>query len=174
MRAAIEIAARQSDRKLIFVVVGERGPSEAIAGGEIRLVPFLQVPQEMARYYAAADIYLQGSLADTFPNTVLEAMACGLPVVATRVGGVPEQVAHGKTGHLVPVGRAAEMAEAISALIGNKDMRCAMGASAVARVRAQFDLERQIQTYLDYYREILATHPARRPAQGVREAQGLV
>ena len=158
MRAAVEQAAQKSRGKLLFVVCGGSGPSETFAGGEIRFVPFLNRPQEIVRYYIAADIYLQGSRSDTFPNTVLEAMACGLPVVGTRVGGIPEQILDRGTGLLVGAGDVAEMADAITLLIQNPQMQASMGAAAVSRVRNHFDLQNQIREHLQFYGEIIAVH----------------
>src|SRR5690606_33473914 len=58
----------------------------------IRFVGYQSEPRIVACFYQAADLYLHAAKADTFPTTILEALACGLPVVATAVGGIPEQV----------------------------------------------------------------------------------
>ena len=90
-------------------------------------------------YYQAADIYIHAAKADTFPNVVLEALACGLPVVATAVGGIPEQIDHERTGFLVPPGDAAGMAEARACNFSNARARwltCCFSAAVIsAKVR---------------------------------------
>jgi glycosyltransferase involved in cell wall biosynthesis len=91
MRNAIALAVNHQEN-LLFIALGEDAPAERIGQLEVRFVPYQQDTEIVARYYQAGDIYLHAARADTFPNTVLEALACGTPVVATAVGGIPEQV----------------------------------------------------------------------------------
>ena len=100
--------------------LGEASPPERIGDVEIRFVPYLKDPRKVARYYQAADLYLHPARADTFPTTILEALACGIPVVATAVGGIPEQVMEGQTGFLVPVGDARALARRVIDLLGDE------------------------------------------------------
>jgi glycosyltransferase involved in cell wall biosynthesis len=81
------------------------------------------------------------------PNASLEAMAAGLPVVATDVGGMAEQVEDGVTGRLVPRGDAAALADALADLAGNPALRAEYGAAARARVAARFGLHRMVRDY---------------------------
>jgi len=106
-------------------------------------------------YYQAADIYVHPARAETFPTTVLEALACGTPVVASRVGGIPEQVVEGKTGFLVSVGDAREMAGRILGLLADGDLRQEIGRLAAEDAARRFGLERMVKGYLDAYQEIL-------------------
>ena len=101
------------------------------------------------------DIYVHPTRADTFPTTVLEALACGVPVVASEVGGIPEQVVEGKTGFLVPVGDALAMAERILCLLADEVIRITMGNAAVEDAAEKFGLERMIGDYLSFYQDIL-------------------
>ena len=119
------------------------------------LLPFQKNPELVAAYYQAADIYLHAARADTFPNTVLEALACGTPVVATAVGGIPEQIVDGKTGFLTQPEDAADMADKIIQLLGNKDLLRKMGIAAGNYARTHFSLSRMVTDYLDFYQEIL-------------------
>jgi len=99
---------------------GEASPPEQIGGVAIRFVPYLKDPKIVARYYQAADLYLHPARADTFPTTVLEALARGTPVVASAVGGIPEQDIEGRTGFLVPVGDAQALARRVLDLLGDE------------------------------------------------------
>jgi glycosyltransferase involved in cell wall biosynthesis len=158
MRAAVLRAAETLARHVLFLVVGDPSPAERpTPHTEIRFVPFTTDLQTMARFYAAADVYLQGSVADTFPNTVLEAMACGRPVVASAVGGMVEQVADGHTGFLVsgaPAERPQRMADALAALLRDHARRASMGDRALTLVRERFTLQRQLDEHEALYREI--------------------
>ena len=112
-------------------------------------------PETVARFYQSADIYIHTARVDTFPTTVLEALACGTAVVASEVGGIPEQVVEGKTGFLVPVGDSHAMAERIICLLMDKDLRIKMGNAAAEDAADRFGLERMVRDYLAFYREIL-------------------
>jgi glycosyltransferase involved in cell wall biosynthesis len=95
--------------------------------------------------------------AETFPNTVLEAMACGVPVIASNVGGIPEQVDDGITGLLIPAQNAELMARSASLLLKDPILREKMGKAAILKVKDRFTLEYQVEQYLQWYEEILQT-----------------
>jgi glycosyltransferase involved in cell wall biosynthesis len=118
----------------------------------IRFVPFQKDPQQVARYYQAADLYLHPARADTFPTTILEALACGTPVVASAVGGIPEQVVEGRTGFLVPVGDARALAGRVLDLLADEGLRLRMGRQAAEDAAQRFGLERMVGEYLAFYR----------------------
>jgi len=142
------------DAKVLCIALGEAAPPERTGDVEIRFVPYLKDSQKVARYYQAADLYLHPTRADTFPTTVLEALACGTPVVASAVGGIPEQVVEGRTGFLVPVGDGHAMAEKIITLLEDEDIRAQMGLQAAADAARRFELERMVEEYLALYRHI--------------------
>jgi glycosyltransferase involved in cell wall biosynthesis len=107
--------------KALCIALGETAPPERIGDVEIRFVPYQNDPNRIARYYQAADLYVHAARADTFPNTVLEALACGTPVVASAVGGIPEQVIEGRTGFLTQVGDAPALAGLVIELLAMID-----------------------------------------------------
>lgn len=88
--------------------------------------------------YRGADVFLNPSLSEGMPNTVLEAMACGLPVIASRIMGNEDLVVHGATGILFDLTRPAELVSAILALADDSDRRVSMGARARAMVCGQY------------------------------------
>jgi glycosyltransferase involved in cell wall biosynthesis len=170
-RAAVHrIAQRLPARPLLFIVRGEAAPVERMGKVEIRFFPFSNDLREVVRCYQAADVYVHAAAADTFPLAVLEALACGTPVVATAVGGIPEQVKGLKgyqgsideatcdreeaTGILVPPKDAVGMAAAIESLVGDDRLRGWLGENAVRDARQRFALERQVSAYLDWYAEL--------------------
>lgn len=168
MRTAMaRVASRIKGRELLFLAVGETAAPERMGDALIRFVPYQAVPQTMARYYQAADLYLHGARADTFPTTILEALACGIPVVATGVGGIPEQIqpcfsacgcsaAPVPTGALTPLGDAESMATAIERFLNDAALHRAVAENARRDAEARFDLNLQARHYLDWYQEILA------------------
>ena len=102
----------------------------------------------------AADVFVQPSLSEGLPLAVLEAMGFGLPVVATRVGGVPEAVVDGDTGYLVPPGNPEALAAALARVIESADRGTSMGAAGRDRAVAKFSVERMADAYRQLFREL--------------------
>jgi len=103
------------------------------------------------------DIFVLPSLAEGISNTILEAMASSLPIVATDVGGNGELVEQGRTGFLVPQGDPAALAAAISRYIDDPAMRVEHGAAARVRCETRFSLEAMVSNYLRLYDNLLNT-----------------
>ena len=143
-----------ADRRL-FVCLGRSRP-RGLSGVRVLHVPFQRDPRIVARYYQAADVFVHTARAEAFGKTATEAMACGTPVVASAVGGLPEQILDGRTGFLGPPGDAAAMAALVERILGDAKLRDSLGREAAVR-GAQFSLDRQISAFLDWYAEILAT-----------------
>ena len=141
--------------KIVFVALGGGTGTEQIGNAEVKLIPFEADPLALARFYQASDVYIHAARADTFPNAVIEAMACGTPVVATSVGGIPEQIDDGRTGFLTPPGDADVMADRIVALLSDSSLLTEISANASKLAREKFDLARQVNDYLSWYRAIL-------------------
>ena len=156
LEAALPRIARAAEgRDVLLLALGQEAPDTQIEGVRVQFVPFVSQPARVAEYYRAADLYLHPARAENFPLAVLEAMACGVPVVASNVGGVPEIVTDAETGLLVPAGDPEALATAASLLLADSPRRAAFASAGVARVAALFTLDRQVQSYLDWYAEIL-------------------
>lgn len=142
----------------IFMFLSVGGEEQEKSLGQITLmgVPFQKDPKLVARYYQAANIYVHAAKADTFPNTILEALACGTPVVATNIGGIPEQIDNGITGFLVPPGNAEAMASSIKTLLDSPSLQQQMGEQAEQMARQRFDAVRMVNEYLGWYHDILS------------------
>ncbi len=116
---------------------------------------------DVPEFLRGLDCFVLPSLAEGISNTILEAMATGIPVIATRVGGNAELIEDGVTGHLVPAADSASMAQAILNYFGDPMMaRRHGGAARMAAVR-NFSLDRMIGAYQSLYDGLLARNPAR-------------
>jgi len=153
LKLALPEIARSEKTRPLLVALGAEGDSQRTE--DVLAVPFVQDAAIVARYYQAADVYVHPARAENLPLAVLEAMACGTPVVASRVGGIPEEVIHGETGVLVTAGDPVELAREVSALLSDEPRLRAFSDASVQRIRAVFTLDAQVNAYLDWYTELL-------------------
>lgn len=107
-----------------------------------------------------ASVFVLSSRTEGISLTLLEAMACGLPVVATRVGGNAEVVEDGQTGRLVPAGDVQQLAAAVERLWRDVDEARRFGQAGRERVVRHFDIERMVRQYENLYREVMAERVA--------------
>jgi L-malate glycosyltransferase len=107
-------------------------------------------------YVASSDLFLLPSSLESFGLAALEAMAYGLPVVASDIGGIPELVVHGKTGFLAPVGDIEKMGEYAIDLLTNEEKYRAFSVAASERAAAEFSAEKIVPLYEEYYQRIKA------------------
>lgn len=114
---------------------------------------------DVATLLAASDMAILASHEESFPNAALEAMAAGLPVVATRVGGCAEAVEEGVTGRLVPPRDPRALGQAVLALAGDREARVALGRAGRQRVAERFSLEACVAAYEGLYDAVLAGRP---------------
>ena len=105
--------------------------------------------------YSAADLVVVPSLEDNLPNTVLEAMASGVPVIGFDVGGVPDLVIPGETGYLAPLGDSFALAQALAQALDDPERLKSMGRAARSLMERNHTLEAQANSYLDLYRSLL-------------------
>jgi len=167
----IQALARLDGVRLAIAGDGpERAALEALAErlGVAGRVHWLGQRGDVQRLLPAFDLFVQPSLHEGLPNTVLEAMAAGLPVVATGVGGTPEAVVDGVTGLLVGPGDPEMLARAISRLLDDPATRQAMGQAGRERVVQHFTVERMVAQIETLYEQLLVEKgivAGREPAQ---------
>jgi len=114
-------------------------------------------PDRVQTRYEEADLVVSASFSEGIPVVLMEAMAQGLPVVATRVGGVPELLRHGQTGLLVAPGDAAELADAIQWVLDHPEASRAMGDSARRFVRQEFCLDTAADRLMTLFEQAVET-----------------
>ena len=118
-------------------------------------IHFLGKRSDIVDLISLFDVAVVASLSEGFSNTVLEYMASSKPVVATAVGGNVEAVVHGKTGLLVPPGDSPALAEAICAILNNKEMALQFGMAAKKRAEEKFSLENVIRSYENIFDQVI-------------------
>ncbi|MBS0167010.1 glycosyltransferase [Nitrospira sp. CMX1] len=156
-QCARQVAAQYSNSRITVIVLGDQGDPILYKNGGIQFVPFQRDKRITAQYYQATDVYVHAAKSDTFPNTVLEALACGRPVVATAIDGIPEQIEEGRSGFLVSAGDADAMTGRVIQLLSNEPLRTSMGTTAAAIASRSFGIHRQVQSYLGWYEQILSS-----------------
>ncbi len=107
--------------------------------------------------FSRADVFVYPSYYEGMPMAVIEAMACGLPVVATRVGGLPDLIHDQVTGLLVEPGHPDQVIDALHTLIKNDPLRNQIKRNSVEAVRRKFDIEKRVDQLLDIYQLTLST-----------------
>lgn len=142
-------AERGAGRPVSLAVAGGTANAEPPPGHITHLLGDLDEPA-MRLAYAASDVYLLPTRYDNLPNTVLEAMACGSPIVATAVGGIPDVIEDGSNG-LVRRPDGAALGRAVADLLNDPELGARLGAAARNRARGELTLEHQARAYLDLY-----------------------
>jgi glycosyltransferase involved in cell wall biosynthesis len=125
--------------------------ARARAGGVAAAFAFLGHCEDVAERMAAAGAFVLPSRSEAFPNALLEAMAAGLPVVATRVGGIREMVEDGRTGLLVPPDDPARLADALCRVMGDRDFGARLGIAARAQAETRYSFERLVAAFESLY-----------------------
>ena len=153
------VRARGVNARLVMVGDGsERGRAEHRARclGVAAACAFVGKQPRIADYLSAADVLLLPSEQESFGLAALEAMACEVPVVASRVGGVPEVVTDGETGCLSAVGDLAKMSDDAARLLADDEARREMGRRARESAVGRYSTELVIPRYIRFYERILA------------------
>jgi D-inositol-3-phosphate glycosyltransferase len=114
--------------------------------------------ERLPYYYSAADVCVVPSFYESFGLVALEAMACGTPVVASRVGGLASTIRDGETGYLIPWRCPEPFAERIEVLLANKELRDAFG-RASRDLAARYRWSNVAESVLDIYRELIGQPP---------------
>jgi glycosyltransferase involved in cell wall biosynthesis len=155
------------------LIVGD-GPDRPALEGELRRlglegrVRLAGERHDVRDLLAAADVFVLSSRSEGLPVSVLEAMAAGLPVVASRVGGLPELVAEDETGLLASPGDAEDLAGALGRLVFDRELRQRLGAAGRTRAETEFDPDAFRRAHVALYAEELARRSLPAPSGAER------
>jgi glycosyltransferase involved in cell wall biosynthesis len=158
LRAALLLAPRLPRARMLLIGDGPERTKPEIAELARQASGIVQLPgfvDDLNQFYAALDLYIMPSRSEAWGLTALRAMAYGLPVIASNVGGLPEAIEHEKSGWLVPPESPQALAEAILEAASNPARLCEFGRNARERA-AQFSIERTVEKTEQFYLRLLA------------------
>lgn len=166
LRAATHLMSRHP--RLRVVVVGDGPERDSLRRlvtelGLASVVRFAGLRPQVPSFHYLFDVSVLTSTSEGFPNSLVEAMAAGRPIVATNVGGVTDAVRDGENGLLVPARDPAALARALGSLLENRELRAAMGAAGAKRAREDFHARHVIATLEAVYDQLLSGRGAGAP-----------
>jgi len=180
LREALRAVGERAETKVLAFAIGEGGPPFETGNVRVESVSRVDHPNVLADWYRAADVFVQPSAADNHPLTVLESLSCGTPVVASAVGGIPEQIHHLQgvpggiaggvdvevaTGVLVSPGNASGLASSLISLIGDPARLRRLSTNAAIDASSRFDFDRYVRDTVDWYGAILGSGTTSRQSE---------
>jgi len=169
----LEAMVRMREARPHLVLVG-RGDFElalrrrAASLGLADRVHFLGFSRDVPQLLRGFDVFVLPSLSEGFPNTLVEAMATGLPCIASELACIPEIIEHGRSGLLVKPGDPAALAEALDGLLARPSLRRSLGRAARQQVLDEFDLAGSADRFIGYVSSIVERHRFGRPRAAAR------
>ncbi len=178
IRAAALLAADHPDARFVVAGTGSRAGELRALAAELGLgdtVDFVGYVESAPGLLAALDVVVVPSLSEASGLTAIEALALNVPVVASRVGGLPEVVLDGVTGLLAPPGDAGAIAGAVRRLLGDPALARSLAAAGAQRVEERFALDQMVEGYVGLYAELAVLRPplGTAPPAGARRIQKL-
>ena len=161
---ALRIVQQQSPQKVECLIFGAGDLEFDSDVSTVHSMGFVEEAARLNQIYSAADMLVIPSLEDNQPQTGLEAMACGTPVVAFEAGGIPEFVRHEQTGLLARLADSNDLAKQMIRLVNDSNLQQRMGKSARAMMEMEFETETQAWHHLKFYRDILQPTSVAAPA----------
>ncbi len=143
------------DKIELFVFGSEIPNNPPDFGFKIHYLGELNDDFSLALVYAAADVFVAPSVQDNLPNTVMEAIACGTPCVAFKVGGMPDLIEHQKNGYLAQPYKIEDLAQGIAWVLDNQERHQKLSYRAREKAEQEFTLKIQASRYLSLFTEIL-------------------
>lgn len=157
LKAFQQLLSTATDAKLVIVGDGPIRPQLAELCRTLALdssVHWLGERSDIPELLRCFDVFVQTSIFEGMSNTILEAMASGLPIVATNTGGNPELISNGRNGMLVPVGSPEKLTATLSLLMSDQSLRLRYGSASRSLVENQFDLSQMAQRYAAMYESL--------------------
>ena len=161
---AMEIIQNNNPEAPMFITMGSQERwTEPEMLKNYKHFGFVKDSEKQALIYAAADAFLCTTLADGQPQTALESMACGTPVIAFDLGPMPEEVIDGKTGFIVPAQDPEILVDSIERFLDNFELLPTLQANCRQQALKKYDLDKQTEKYISLYGDILDDYQSRYP-----------
>ena len=143
-------------KNIVLLMIGKEEMTNCGIDKNIKIYKagYINNDMDLASLYQAADIMVLPTLADNLPNTILESMACGTPVVAFNVGGIPEIVKHKVTGYLAELKSVNDLKNGIEKLLIDDDLRVNLSKQSVILINNNFKLKNEVKGYIELYKQI--------------------
>jgi glycosyltransferase involved in cell wall biosynthesis len=146
------LAATDNENRIELVVLGAESASmKSLKGLNIHYIGTLRDEISIALVYAACDVFVAPSQEDNLPNTVVEAMSCGIPCVAFDVGGLTDLIVHRNTGYLAKPHSVEDLAKGINWTIASMERKAILSENARRRAVTHFDIHRIVDLHLELY-----------------------
>ncbi len=146
---------QSNDPAARLLIVGEGSEESRLKSMSVDGTQFTGPVQDAVPYLQAADLFVLPSSTEGLSNSMLEAMSCGLPVLATTVGGAPDVIKHGTSGFLIPPDDLDSLQRGLQKLIDDRTLRFTLGSNARARILADFSLDSVADRLVGLYDQIL-------------------
>jgi glycosyltransferase involved in cell wall biosynthesis len=144
------------DPSYVFLSIGKRHlPADLYERFSIFNVGFLEDEKDLANVLSASDVYIQPSLAESFSLSTVEALACGVPVIGSNVGGIPEIIRAPLCGLIVPPMDSVALAQAVHLVMSHDELRLNMSYEARRTVEKEYGLPLQVERYLSLYQRTI-------------------
>lgn len=154
------LSKKLGDDSICLVVLGMSPPANpAAVPYAVRYLGVLSDDAQLARVYAAADVFVAPSLQDNLPNTVMEALSCGTPCVAFDVGGMPDLIEHRQTGYLARAYEVDDLAAGLEWVCSDRDRQRALSARAREKVLTAYSPKIIAERHLALYEDVLRKAP---------------
>lgn len=152
---SVEFTNLINSNKITFTCFGQPSRELEYLGIKVIQLGYLDTDEQVRDAYCAADIFVLPSLEDNLPNTLLESMSCGTPVIAFNVGGMPDVIVDDQTGRLVTCGDTGALAGAILSLVFDQEKRDRIGRNCRVLMKDKYSLQVQARSYIQLYADLL-------------------
>ncbi len=160
LQEALKILPLKLSKEIQCVVFGEHKQSEKkdINGIQINYIGRIANDEQLALVYNVANVFIIPSMIDNLPNTVMEAMSCGVPCIGFNVGGIPDLIDHKENGFIVQEFSSQQLADGIKWLLSDNNRLTVFGKAARAKVLKSYQFDLIAKKYIDLYRQVLSEH----------------
>jgi glycosyltransferase involved in cell wall biosynthesis len=165
------LKTRNESKKIILLTYGEGTiPADLI---ETKHVGFIKSETQIAKFLNIADLFLSMPREDNLPNTIMESLACGTPVISTTVGGISDMVTENYNGRLIEKDNAKQMAEAILHSIKDENLLTRWSANARTSAEVKFSHKKQAESYLKVFRNLIKSRTNTKKKQQYTKKVGI-